>query len=129
MYFAYRSQYSVIIKATQILFCIFLLNVLVYELPLKLFHFKLYLFAANCFLAKSYWNLSDNGWFSVPLYFLEIGLIWSLYYFMTVAPEPWIFLLIYNRFADLANLFIIGCSIYCMRVQQREAMHPQTATA
>lgn len=129
MYFAYKSNYSAIIKATQILFCVFLLNIIVEALPIKLFHFKLYLFLANCFLAKAYWDLSDNGWFSVPIYFLEIGLIWSLYYFMTVAPEPLIFFLIYNRFADLANFFIIGCSIYCLRVRRREATQPLAASA
>lgn len=119
MYFAYRSNYSIIIKAAQAVFFLYIFNLIFFH-ALSLFHFKFYLFFANCIMAKIYWDLSDDGWFSVPLYFLEIGLIWALYYFLTVAPDPLIFAFIYNRFADLANFFIIGCSIYRIRALKRE---------
>jgi len=85
------------------------------------FSYKIALFIPAILAARGYWDISDDGIFSVPLYFLQIGLIWALYYLLTVDPPLTTFSLIYNRFADLAFFFIIGCSIYRIRALKRKA--------
>ncbi len=77
------------------------------------------------FLASVYWGLTDSGWFSAPLFFLQIGLLWALFYFITVNPDIITFALIYNRFADLAYFFIIGSSIYRIRAINRLKLKKQ----
>ncbi len=117
-----KSRYSVIKKAGRMIaFVGLLLYFAGFLLPILTY--KLFLFAAGMFMARFYWRLSDGGWFSVPLYFLQISLLWALYYFITVNPDPGIFAVIFNRFADLAPFFVIGCSVYRIRaLKKRENM-------
>ena len=86
---------------------------------LPYFTYKIFLFLPAIAAAYGYWNISDDGVFSVPLYFLQIGLIWALYYLLTVDPPYTWFVIAYNRFADLAYFFIIGFAIYRIRYGAR----------
>ena len=87
--------------------------------------YKYWALLCSLVTARILWNLSDSGWFSVPIFFIQLCLIWALLYWIVASPNLLEFALIYNRFYDLIFFFIIGTSIYRIRALKKRAIEQE----
>jgi len=123
---AKKSKYSVINKAALYSVRVGLLYMFA-AIPIIMglipeIYYKIIMLITNMMLVRLYWNLSDSGWFSVPIYLVVFGLIWAVLYLIAANPNISNFSLVYNRFWDLIFFFIIGCSIYRIRYLKKRAI-------
>jgi len=131
LFVARKSKYDIIWKAA-LAFCLHALLIRLTAFGPNHFGvpylaYKIFLVVLGGAFAAYYWRLADNGWVSVPIYFVQIGLIWALYFLLTKDPSLFWFFLIYNRFADLCAFFLIGCSLYRIRALRKRRAQSMTS--